>query len=582
MSKNANKTGDGTGVNELESSKSEKPRAALAEKSQDVPTENSRDALANVVTTPTLVNVKLTRASGVPGPGDLGDEKIFWTAIRNRTEAISFDNYSKVIDTVLCRKDNLSGRTCKDPSQEIVFTDIGSPSIQERRDDLLDDFPSIYGVDTYNLLKLTTQAFLLVETGIIIRRSHVGADKFIQEERNRYGDDSIVYRNPNDPNDSNSLSFQLRRFLGCDRKAPYLSRIVNALVSAGSSQEGSPFCEGLLQNRFSCPSMIELIWSFWKEQGMLVQSMNAIALRFQNKRGPSDRDPLANLEIDPLRPLSTLIWGFIQDEYNRLTVARRAYEYEHQYGLRIYGKAIPDLRPADSRSKFLEAFHNLLYRASLFYREDADTTVIADGFPLLNALREVHLELAEGAGNQYSDLQWTARGEMLMMEWLLARPEMREFLRGRAMVPYNERWMGQVDTMKRLQGWPDTSITHFRNLAIYGEQILLSVRYGDWIDVNDQEKAKTWARYWRPEIQGYIHAYLAATGVDLSNEIVDTRRGAVRYIQPSILMRERLIAHGAQAGLPPASVGSSLTAGGVNFSASAGFRRRRLNPAKQD
>jgi hypothetical protein len=328
--------------------------------------------------------------------------------------------------------------------------------------------------------------------------------------------------------------------------------------------------------------MIELIWSFWKEQGMLVQTMNAIALRFQNKRGPSDRDPLANLEIDPLRPLGTLIWGFIQDEYNRLTVARRAYEYDHQYGLRIYGKAIPNLRPADSRSKFLEAFHNLLYRASLFFREDADTTVIADGFPLLNALREVHLMLAEGAGNQYSDLQWTARGEMLMMEWLLARPEMREFLRGRAMVPYNERWMGQVDTMKRLQGWTDTSITHFRNLAIYGEQILLSVRYGDWIGVNDQEQAKTWARYWRPEIQGYIHAYLATTGVDLSDDVVDTRRAAVRYVQPSMLLRDRLAAQGTQAGLPPASASRALGSGGVDFSASAGFRRRRLNQAREE
>jgi len=328
--------------------------------------------------------------------------------------------------------------------------------------------------------------------------------------------------------------------------------------------------------------MLELSWSFWEEQGMLVQTMNAIALRFQNKRGPSDHDPLANLELDPLRPLNTLIWGFIQDEYNRLSVARRAYEYDHQYGLKMYGKAVPNLRSAESRSKFLEAFHNLLYRASLFYREDADTTVIADGFPLLNALREVHLLLAEGAHNQFGELPWMARAEMLMMQWLLARPEMREFLRGRAMVPYNERWMGQVDTMKRLQGWTDTSITHFRNLAIYSEQILLSVRYGDWIDINDQERAKTWARYWRPEIQGYIHAYLAATGVDLSDEVVDTRRAAVRYVQPSALLRDRLAAQGTPSALPSASAGRALTAGGINFSASAGFRRRRLNAVRED
>jgi hypothetical protein len=580
MSKNANKTGDGTGVTELEGSRSEKSRDTLSERPREALSARPGEVLAEVITPPPLVNVKLTRASGVPSPGELGDDKIFWTAIRNRTEAIGFDNYARVIDAVLCGRQGLSGETCKGQTKEL--TEIGAPSIQERRDNLLDDFPSIYGVDTYHLLKLATQAFLLFETGIVIRPPRLGTDTFLPEEKRRYGDNSIVYDNPQDPLDPNTLTAQLTSFLGGDGKAPYLRRIVDALVSTASSQEGSPFCEGLLQNRFSCPSMIELIWSFWQEQGMLVQTMNAIALRFQNKRGPGDHDPLANLELDPLRPLNNIIWGFIQDEYNRLTVARRAYEYDHQYGLKIYGKAVPNLRPAESRSKFLEAFHNLLYRASLFYREDADTTVIADGFPLLNALREVHLLLAEGAHNQFSDLPWTARAEKLMMQWMLARPEMREFLRGRAMVPYNERWMGQVDTMKRLQGWTDTSITHFRNLAIYSEQILLSVRYGDWIDINDQERAKTWARYWRPEIQGYIHAYLAATGADLSEEIVDTRRGAVRYIQPSILMRERWIAQGAQAGLPPASTERLLAAGGVNFSASAGFRRRRLNPANQD
>ena len=47
--------------------------------------------------------------------------------------------------------------------------------------------------------------------------------------------------------------------------------------------------------------------------------------------------------------------------------------------------------------------------------------------------------------------------------------------------------------------------------------MLLSVRYGDWIDINDEDSAKNWARYWRPEIQSYMHAYRAVTGVDLTN-----------------------------------------------------------------
>ena len=47
---------------------------------------------------------------------------------------------------------------------------------------------------------------------------------------------------------------------------------------------------------------------------------------------------------------------------------------------------------------------------------------------MLNALKEVHLILSQGAHNQFGDLPSTARIEMLMQQWLLARPEFREFL----------------------------------------------------------------------------------------------------------------------------------------------------------
>jgi hypothetical protein len=206
----------------------------------------------------------------------------------------------------------------------------------------------------------------------------------------------------------------------------------------------------------------------------------------------------------------------VQDELHRLTVRRRAFEYEHEYGLRLIGKAVPSTPAVDARSKFIESFHNLLFLAHVFYKEDDDTTVIADPFPLLNALRETHLLLAEGAHNQFGDLPSTARAEMLVMQWLLARPEMRDFLGGRYMVPYEEDWMDRVDTMKTIQGWTDVSITHFRDLAVYGEQILLGVRYGNWSVVNVPQQAANWARYWRPELQRYVHAYRAATGVDLT------------------------------------------------------------------
>jgi hypothetical protein len=521
--------------------------------------------------------VSLTR-SEVP----LTDDYALWAAIRNRTEAIRGDKYDDFITRVFCGPEpgGAGPAVCMEPrsQRKSVARDIGAP-IEERRNDLLAS-SGTYGVEAYNLLKLATQAFLLLEAGVVIQRPRdpatgkesagAGAD-LVPGEQSRIGVE-IDYQTLKD-----DLTHYLSQTL--NGNLPYLERIVAAL---GGQITESPFCEGVLKYRFSCPSMLELIWSYWHEEGMLVQTMNAICMRFQNRRGPLERDPLANLEIDPLRPLNNLIWGYIQDEYNRLTVPRRAYEYDHHYGLKLLGKAVPELRSADSRSKFIEAFHNLLYRTAAFYREDADTMVIADGFALLSSLREVHLLLAEGAHNQFGDLPWTSRAEMLMMQWLLGRPEMREFLRGRAMVPYSERWMGQVDTMKKLQGWTDTSITHFRSLAVYGEQILLSIRYGNWNDVIDQDNAKIWARSWRPEVQGYIHAYQAATGVDLSEDIVDWRGAPARYTQPSSLLVERIAAQDSRAELTGAHVARALKPGRVSFAAPSGARRRALNPPPKE
>jgi hypothetical protein len=284
-------------------------------------------------------------------------------------------------------------------------------------------------------------------------------------------------------------------------------------------------------------------------------------MRFQNQpAGPAD--PLGELEIDPLRPLNNLLWGYVQDEQNRLSVRRRAFEYDHHYGLKMIGRVLPEMYTADSRSKFIEAFHNLLYRTAIFYREDADTTVIAEAFPLLNALKDVHLLLAEGAHNQYGDLPWTARAEMLTEQWLLARPEMREFLRGRHMVPYQENWMGAVDAMKKLKGWSDTTISHFNELAVDGERILLSIRFGDWSELdNTQEQARNWARYWKPEIQRYLYGYLAVTGVDLMAEVMDNREAVARYLQPSALLANRLAAQPRRGALPPPPGVAMLPAG---------------------
>lgn len=482
--------------------------------------------------------VILKRAEG----NDTTDQAL-WVAIRNRTLAISFKRYNAFISALFCKAhlafqtsgkysdnpetiDESTKHDIKEAITNNLFSDIRAWEMVCRQ--------SIQGVEAYNLLRVATEVFLLLECGILKESS---SDNYILTDKELSG---FINNESNSPDEGKSrlgrevtfdeINDLLKTYFGNSNQLPFLRQILVTLLSLDKNPEetlqgiteGLPYCADVLQHRFSCPSMIELIWSYWHEEGMLAQSMSAVSLRFQNRRGAGDKDPLAHLELAHLRPLNNLLWGHIQTEFNRLTVKRRAYEYDHHYGITLYGKAVPVLRSVDSRSKFLAAFHNLLHRCSLFFVEDANTTVIADGFPLLNAIKEVHLVLAEGMHNQYGDLPWTARVEMLMEQWLLAQKEMGEFLRGRVM-PYKETWMAQVDTMKRLQGWTDTSVSYFNDLAVFGEQLLLSVRFGNWSMIHNQDNAKNWVRYWRPEIQGYIHAYRTATGVDLTKAPVDTQ-----------------------------------------------------------
>lgn len=464
-----------------------------------------------------VVPVSLQRTSITP-TGDIG----LWLVIRKSTQATSFGNYARFMEMVLCGRDG-EGRQVFPPTDEI--DDQANEVYRTLRK--IRSLP-FNDTDAYRLLKTATEAFLLVNGGVALTAFPFDSDDI---------DDLIVRMGANPQFTTDGLNSLWAKYIGvvngsCDPLIPYLELIrqkfrgeplKTQIFRKEPSLEGGltrelEYCMGVLGNKLTRPFLVELIWSYWHEEGMLVQSMNAIARRFQNVRSPNGgRDPLANLEIDPLRALNNLLWGYVQDEQHRLSLVRRVYEYDHHYGIALQGRAVPRLRPADSRSKFLEAFHHLLHLASVFYKQDDDTTVNSDGFPLQNALREVHLILSQGAHNQFGDLPSTARQEMLVQQWLLARPEFREFLPTRNMVAYPEPWMDRVDAMKSLQGWTDISIDHFNRLAVFGEQILLSVRFGAWSAINQSSSAANWARFWRAEIQGYIHDYRAVTGVDLAS-----------------------------------------------------------------
>lgn len=457
------------------------------------------------------------------------DDIVLWALISHGSQAISFSRYKDFIDGVMCGRDRIED---------------GKFRGREFRTSV--PFP---GVDPYNLLKTATEVFMMGEVGVRSDLSQSDLQSELRNEAVRLGE-RFGRREA-----QNLLKEYLVDYHSGGQKVrtlPYLKLIADRMPEVGlkpSIPEGEHAvnCYGILRDRLSNPCFVELIWSYWQEEGMLVQAMNAISMRFQNRRSAGDVDALGRLDLDALRPMNNLLWGYIQDEQHRLTVVRRAYEYDHQYGLTLVGKAVRNFRPADSRSKFLEAFHNLIGKTAQFYLQDDDTTFIADGYPLLNAIREVHLVLAEGAHNQFGDLPTTSRQEMLMQQWLLARPEMREFLGGRIMVPYPEPWMDRVDTVKKLSNWTDTIVTHFYELAVYGERLLLSIRYGNWSDVNyTGDQASNWARYWRPEIQGYLHAYRAVTGVDLTVETQSPSTLNGRSAQPSILLQKRLALQNAR------------------------------------
>ena len=415
-------------------------------------------------------------------PIEATSDMVLWNGILK--SSLQFNTYRKFVDYVLCND-------IQRPGSNTPFLDFDRSAAKTRT-------PFIQ-TEEYSIIKFATEYYMLKKFGI--------------------------------------SDMQLGGYL-INGKLPYFETISRAFDLTVSNDE----CAAKEHQRIQNPFMVELIWSYWMEQSMLVQTMNAISLRFQNLYNLPYIKPLQRFDIDPLRPLSHILWGYIQDEQHRLSLKRRVYEYDHEYGLSLIGKAIPNFAPVESHVKFLEVFHDLLTSAVLFFREADDTTRIPDAFPVLNNLRETHLLLASGNHNAYGNLTWTARHEMLVQQYILARKEMKEFLGGKPMIVYNEEWMDRVENMRLIQGWGSASIVSYYELAVCGEQILLSIRYGNWNDVNiSSDSAANWAKAFRDRIQRYIHAYRVVTGVDLSEDVVDSRSKEKRYIQPSILIQQKVL-----------------------------------------
>lgn len=223
---------------------------------------------ANISIVPRRVQASVTLQRSAAGQTN---DQALWVAIRNRTDAISFDRYNEFINRLLCPTP--SNAPCADP----IFTDAGNAtcnpcssdrpaegyggtSIGAIRDDLTLR-PNIYGPDAYYLLKLAAQAFLIFESGIVIdrRRNPVTGEPTVEPVPGLEDPESRLGR----PVDLGEIRRILGLYLGSDGKLPYLQRIVNALIPiVDARDETLPYCGEILQRRFSCPSLLELIWSY--------------------------------------------------------------------------------------------------------------------------------------------------------------------------------------------------------------------------------------------------------------------------------------------------------------------------------
>ena len=411
-----------------------------------------------------------------------------WTCINETSTSMSFANYSKYVETVLCRgMDFSSGAKAFRPGDFAAF--LGALGNQYA--DLT--FPNMgSGGHSFEVLRYATEAFLLrnaaLPLGDLLPDGSENSDA-VFKELGKVGKNDF-----------------------CD-------------AAEIASNRRQPFC-------------VELLWSYWHEESALVQAWKAICLRFQNRRAPTLRDPLINLDVHPLRPLSNLIWSYVRSERDLLTPQRRNLEYEYAMGISLVGNAVKAEEAVVRRSGFLAAFHGVLNAASQYYREEQDTNVIPDPYPLLNALRELRRHLVDSMHNQYGQLPWQAKAYMLMLKWLMARPEVKDFLPTRPLTISSEPWMDRVDVMKRLQGWHDIPSRHFATLADIGERLLLSIRFGPWGQgtqpPDDEGNAKSWAATFKGNVKEYVQTYRTVCGVDLS------AFGNVDQTMPSVLLQRQV------------------------------------------
>ncbi len=317
------------------------------------------------------VEVSLSRARQ-PNTAD----EILWVVIRNSANELAFNPYQDFMDALF-----------SNPRIERA-ANLEKKSVSDALDLHCKTF-AFSSIDAYRVLKIATELFVTTRCGVL-RPPALRPDPV--EEEARFGHRlgavfATLWEDYLEP---------LGNFDGrTARILPYLDLIRRKLGDIGAVRSSTASLVDqqaeLIQDKLVHPILLELIWSYWMEEGMLVQSFNSITRRFQNLRTNGERDPLAQMEIDPLRPVNNLLWGYVQDEQGQ--PQRAAPGARVRPPLRVHAARQGAGRAAHGRHAGRSSSRRsttCCTGACSSTQRDDDTTVIADAFPVLNALKETH------------------------------------------------------------------------------------------------------------------------------------------------------------------------------------------------
>lgn len=264
--------------------------------------------------------------------------------------------------------------------------------------------------------------------------------------------------------------------------------------------------------------LVEPIWSFWMDAAHLARATTLLAAR---QIGTPMRGSRSIPKV-PLPPqLIELLTTWFNDHHDGARASAREANYRAHYGLHL-----PGARNGHGMrsSRLLDAFHAVLLEA-IGHKETMRASDASD-LTLPLQLRRLHALLSGTASRivegvdpsqlytRLGESLSLGRADLLVAQSLLATPEVSAALRGYVLVAYPERWMPSLDQLRTLTRTIDSLSLFYHDLAVTSEALLLSIRFGNWIQ-SSPAAATQWATFWQDDIARYLVAYQEVTSIAL-------------------------------------------------------------------